>query len=134
MPSLRSAFLLLLVFSGGAFGFSSKRPDISPMPDFNRQIPVQLFAGEQVEISFSRKGVIECFRNGDFSEIYYISSSLILLNTGAGIIIYDDNGEITSGLSEVKCKPRGSSSNVRFDDVIYRGFFRITCDSLSYKK
>ncbi|UCE66911.1 MAG: SpoIID/LytB domain-containing protein [Candidatus Zixiibacteriota bacterium] len=102
------------------------------MPDFNRRIPVQLFVGEQVEIAFSPKGVIECFRMGEFSEIYYMSSHLNLSAKSDGIAIYDDNGEITSGLSEVKCKPRGSSSYVEFNGIIYRGFFRLVYDTLSY--
>ena len=131
MPALRIAFLLLLIFSGGAFGFSGKRPEVAPMPDFSRRIPVQLFAGEQVEIAFSHNGVIECFRQGEFSEIYYMSSRLNLSAKNNGITIYDDNGEITSGLSAVKCKPRGGSSYVEFDGIIYRGFFRATYDSLS---
>ncbi|UCC80080.1 MAG: SpoIID/LytB domain-containing protein [Candidatus Zixiibacteriota bacterium] len=131
MPALRLAFLLLFVCSGGAFGFSSKRPEVSPMPDFERQIPVQLFAGEKVGIAFSDRGVIECFRTGELSEIYYVSSRLILSAKVDGVTVYDDNGEITSGLSEIKCKPRGKSSCVELDRVIYRGFFRVVYDSLS---
>jgi len=132
MPALRSAVLLLFLYYGWASGFSGKRPQVSPMPDFNRQIPVQLFAGERIDISFSNRGVIECFRNGEFSEIYYMSSRLNLSASGDGIAIYDDNGEISSGLSEVKCKPRGGSSYVEFDGRTYRGFFRAVYDSLSY--
>lgn len=101
------------------------------MPDFNRQVPVQLSSGEQVEVSFRDRGVIECYRAGELSEIYYISSRLSLSAKDDGIAAYDDNGEISTGLSEVKCKPRGSSSYVEFDYAIYRGFFRVAYDSLS---
>jgi stage II sporulation protein D len=101
------------------------------MPDFNREIPVQLFLGRQTEIMFDDRGVIECFRKGELSEIYYMTSNLHLKADGEGITIHDENGEITSGLSGIRCKPRGSSSYVNFDGKSYRGYFKVAYDSLS---
>jgi len=130
MPALRIILPLLLILTVNVYGFSSKKPEVSPMPDFNREVPVQLFTGQQMEISFDSRGVIECYRLGQLSEIYYMTSDLTLEADNENITIYDENGEITAGLSEVKCKPRGSSSSVGFEGNLYRGFFRVVYDSL----
>jgi hypothetical protein len=156
MPALIIISLTLLLFAGDVFAFSSKKPEVIPMPDFNREIPVQLFLGRQTEIMFDDRGVIECFRKGvqlflgrqteimfddrgviecfrkgELSEIYYMTSNLHLKADGGGITIHDENGEITSGLSGIRCKPRGSSSYVNFDGKSYRGYFKVAYDSLS---
>lgn len=130
MPSLRIIAFILLFCVADVFAFSSKKPEVVPMPDFKREVPVQLFLGQKTEIMFDDRGVIECLRKGELSEIYYMTSCLGLEAVKDGITLNDENGEITSGISEVLCKPRGSSSYVNFDGTSYRGYFRVVYDSL----
>jgi stage II sporulation protein D len=129
MPALRAFILSLSVFFyfGVARGMSGKKPEVAPLPQFSREVPVQLYRGEIAEVEIYDNGAVECYRDGRFAEIYYISSRLVLLAEPDGIAIHDDNGEFTSGLSGAKFVPRGGSF-ARFSGKSYRGFFKAVYD------
>lgn len=131
MPAVRFIFIILALLPNLVYGFSSKKPELPPLPDFQRLVPVQLFSGDNVEIKIKPRGVLECFRNGDFSEIYYISSAITFKTKNSGLAIYDNNGMITDSLSSVLCKPRDGASFVGLMGITYRGFFKVVYDNSS---
>ena len=131
MSALRyTIFALTLLFGlQGAFAMSAKRPEVAPSLKINREVPVQLYRGKIIEVEFDHNGAVECYRHGDFSEIYYISTRLILLAESRGISIRDDNGEFAIGLSGVKLVPRGESF-AKYSGKSYRGFFKVVYEKM----
>ncbi len=113
-----------LLFCSAAFGFSGKKPEISPLAGFEREIPVQLYQGSRARIEALGSAALECYRGVKLSEIYYFSSIINLQYKENGIEISDHNGRLTSGLTEVRCKPRNESTFFAFDGKTYRGYIR----------
>jgi stage II sporulation protein D len=123
MFSLKSACILILLLVAAA-GFSQKPPEVTPQENFDRRIAVQLFEGSQVELSGDGSLALECHRGVKLSEVYYLTSRVILIRKKNGIAVHDESGLLTSGLTEVCCKPRNEESFVSYDNKSYRGYLR----------
>jgi stage II sporulation protein D len=91
---------------------------------FNREIPVQLFQGSDAKIGARGEVVFECYRGIKLSEVYYSTTEITLRYLDNGIEISDENGVITLGLAEVRCKPRYEKSLVLFNGKAYRGYIK----------
>ncbi len=116
--------LAVLLFCSAAFGFSRKKPEISPLAGFEREIPVQLFEGPSARIEVRGSAALECYRGEELSEVYYFSSNINLRYKENGIEISDHNGQLTEGLSEIRCKPRNKSTFLALNGKSYRGYIR----------
>jgi stage II sporulation protein D len=114
----------ILFFCSAASGFSGKKPEISPMIEFEREIPVQLYEGPRARIDVLGSAALECYRGAKLSEVYYFSSNINLQYAEKGIEVLDHNGRLTSGLTEIRCKPRNESTFLAFDNRAYRGYMR----------
>ncbi len=114
----------ILFFCSAAFGFSGKKPKISPLAGFEREIPVQLYEGSSIRIEAQGSVALECYRGVKLSEVYYFSSDINLQYKENGIEVCDHNGQLTLGLTEVRCKPRNESTFLLFDGRTYRGYIR----------
>jgi stage II sporulation protein D len=114
----------VLLFCSAAHGFSGKKPKISPLASFEREIPVQLYEGCRARIEALGSVALECYRGVKLSEVYYFSSNIDLQYRENGIEVSDHNGQLTFGLTEVRCKPRDESTYLAFDGKTYRGYIR----------
>lgn len=118
--------LTLILFPALTTAFSKKPPEPmeAPWEGFDRQIAVQLFEGSRVELKAEGSLALECYRGIKLSEIYYIDSIVILNYRENGIEVHDQNGLLTSGLTETYCKPRNDASFVSYENRSYRGYLR----------
>jgi stage II sporulation protein D len=123
MSALRPFFILVL-FPVTAAAFSEKPPEVVPQRQFDRQIAVQLFVGSRVDLQAQGSLALECYRGIKLSEVYYFTSEITLKYRENGIEVHDQNGLLTSGLTEVYCKPRNETSFVGYDNKSYRGYLR----------
>lgn len=94
------------------------------MVEFEREIPVQLYEGPGALIEVRGSAALECYRGDKLSEVYYFSSNINLQYAEKGIEVLDHNGRLTSGLTEIRCKPRNESTFLAFDNRNYRGHMR----------
>lgn len=101
-----------------------KKPEVTVLPGFNRDVPVRLFSGTRAEIGVDGLAALECYRSGQLSEVYYFSSEFVLEYDSTGIRVSDQNGALTDGLSEVRCKPRNEISFCSFSGRFYRGYLK----------
>ena len=83
---------------------------------------MELYTGNNAKLGANGEGVLECYRGIKLSEIYYFNSSVNLINHENGIEIDDENGLITLGLAEVRCKPRHPSTIMTYRGNEYRGY------------
>ncbi len=114
----------ILFLCSVAFGFSARKPEIPPLAEFEKEIPVQLYEGLSVRIEVQGSVALECYRGVKLSEVYYFSSDINLGHKENGIEVFDHNGQLTSGLTEVRCKPRNKSTSLGFNGKAYRGHLR----------
>lgn len=91
---------------------------------FSREIPVQLFEGQEGKIGVRGEAVLECYRGVKLSEVYYFSSPVTIRFEENGLAVDDEDGNITIGLAEVRCKPRQESSLMTFNNRAYRGYLK----------
>ena len=101
-----------------------EKPRVSPLPDFNREVPVLLYSGKEPMIEIEGSVALECYRGTKLSEVYYFSSEIKLTYDELGIQVYDHNGVLTIGLTEIRCKPRNELTVLRFAGKSYRGYLR----------
>jgi stage II sporulation protein D len=116
--SLIIPFILLPVLS------SAQDPLIKLSRQFKRDIPVQLFQGNEANVNVKGEAALECYRGIKLSEVYYFSSDIKLRYLDNGIEVSDENGIITYGLAETRCKPRYDNSFVGLNGKFYRGFIK----------
>jgi len=130
---LRRIIIFIIILTGTACGMSKKAPIITPPPEFNRDVPVQLSLSEYILISVRGDAVLECYRDSDLGEIYYFESSIEFRIGSNGLSVYDENGLLTDGLAEVKCIPRNPKSVLEFENKGYRGIMRVVTAESSSK-
>jgi stage II sporulation protein D len=117
------SFVILLIVSATIF---AQDPIEEFMTQFNGEIPVELFAGQNLYLGVrGGEATLECYRGNRLSEMYYFSSDIKLYYRENGIEIDDDDGALSIGLTEVQCKPRSDSSMVSFNGHAFRGYFRV---------
>ena len=114
------ALTFILILPLISFGQSDPKEPIYGR--FNSEIPVFLFEGITTSIGVRGEGVLECYRGVKLSEVYYFSNKLCVVHKENGLEVSDADGTISSGLTEIKCKPRYDSSFISFNDKGYRGY------------
>ncbi|MEE9554473.1 MAG: SpoIID/LytB domain-containing protein [candidate division Zixibacteria bacterium] len=124
MATLTRSLVFVIAMFNLVSAMTSKKPEIAPLPDFNREVPVLLYSGKDIRIEIQGAAALECYRGIKLSEVYYFSSEVKLRFDDHGIEVKDHNGVLTIGLTEVRCKPRNESTVLRLNGKSYRGFLR----------
>jgi stage II sporulation protein D len=102
----------------------SMAQDGDNLKNFKREIPVELFEGQEVSLGVRGEAVLECYRGDKLSEIYYYNTGVVLRFLETGIEIDDEDGTLTYGLSVVSCKPRQDGAFVTYSGHAYRGYLK----------
>lgn len=116
--------ICLLLINAATLGFSSRKPEIQPVVAFDREVPVLLYSGQTASIESRGSAALECYRGVKLSEVYYFSSGIKLIYEDNGIRIEDDNGLLTIGLTEIRCKRRNETTVLFCNGKAYRGYFK----------
>ncbi len=124
MSAMKQTALVIFITLIAAIQVDAQDPISDFKTKFKDEIPVELFAGQKVSLG-ARGGevALECYRNTKLSEMYYFGSDVTLHFRENGIEIDDEDGPVTIGLSEVRCKPRSDSTLVSFDGHAFHGYF-----------
>jgi stage II sporulation protein D len=121
---MRHVSLILIIVLCQTFNIHGEDKPSGLLAHFNREIPLELFTGNLAKIGANGEGVLECYRGVKLSEIYYFSSSVNIINRENGIEIDDEDGLVTLGLAEVRCKPRLPSTVMTYSGNAYRGYIK----------
>ena len=114
----------ILILGTAASGMTPRKPEIPPIPRFDREVPVLLYSGGQSVIEINGSAALECYRGAKLSEVYYFSSEVQLAYSELGIEVRDQNGLLSTGLTEIRCKPRNELTVLTFSGRSYRGYLR----------
>ena len=124
MLALKHIVIIFIIVFGLTIIIHAEDQASRHLARFNREISLELYTGNLAKIGANGEGVLECYRGVKLSEIYYFSSSVTLINRENGIEIDDENGLVTFGLAEVRCKPRLSSTVMTCCGNAYRGYIK----------
>jgi SpoIID/LytB domain protein len=126
MPAMRKIVLTLLsILTLNSLPKAQQDLASDRLKNFNREIPVELFEGQEVALGVRNgEAVLECYRGVKLSEIYYFNTRVVLHFQENGIEIEDEDGSLTIGLAEVRCKPRQDLALLTYGDHSFRGYFK----------